>query len=84
VVNSGRWTAACSTAACWVFFIIGLQDEQHEHGQEKRDVFFYKRNNMSTDSKKGRGNKKGKSDKRMIESKARQKEALHCAQTCQI
>jgi hypothetical protein len=43
----------------------GLQKEQHEHGQGK-----------------WKGNKqKGKSDMRIMESKARQKEALHCAPT---
>jgi hypothetical protein len=34
--------------------------------------------------KKREGKQKGKSDKRITESKARQKETLHCAQTSQI
>jgi hypothetical protein len=41
----------------------------------------YKNNNMITDMENGRGNKKGKSGKRIKESKARQKEALQCAPT---
>jgi hypothetical protein len=47
--------------------VNGLQEAQHEHGQERRE-----------------GNQKGKSDKRITESKARHKEALHCAQTQHI
>jgi hypothetical protein len=43
----------------------GLQEEKHEHGQEKRK----------------QGKRMGKSDERVKESKARQTEALHCAQT---
>jgi hypothetical protein len=39
----------------------------------------YKKNNMSPDREKGKGNKIGQ--ERITESKARQKEALHCAQT---
>jgi hypothetical protein len=39
-----------------------------------------KNNNMSTDREKEEGKQKGKSDKRIAESKARHKEALHCAQ----
>jgi hypothetical protein len=42
--------------------ITGLQEEQHEHGQGKRE-----------------GKEKGKGDKKITESKARQKQALHCA-----
>jgi hypothetical protein len=43
----------------------------------------YKKDNMSTDRVTGKreGKHKGNSDKRFTESKARQKEALHCAQT---
>jgi hypothetical protein len=37
--------------------------------------FGYKKNKMSTDMESGRGNKKGKRDKRITESKARQKES---------
>jgi hypothetical protein len=42
-------------------------------------VFDYKKDNMSTDREKGRGNKRATRDKRIAESKARQKTALHCA-----
>jgi hypothetical protein len=56
--------------------------------KKKRNVFptghisidDYKKNNMSTDMEKA-GKQKGKSDNRITESKARQKEALHCAHT---
>jgi hypothetical protein len=41
----------------------------------------YKKNNMSMDKEKREGKQNGKSDKRITESKARQKDALHCAQT---
>jgi hypothetical protein len=44
----------------------------------------YKKNNMSTDREKREGKQKGESDKRITESKGRQNEALHCAQTQQI
>jgi hypothetical protein len=45
---------------------------------------YYKKNNMSMDreiSFKREGKQKGKSDKRITESNARQKKALYCAQT---
>jgi hypothetical protein len=42
----------------------GLQKQHHEHGQGKREG----------------GQIKGNSDKRITESRARQKEALHSAQ----
>jgi hypothetical protein len=35
----------------------------------------YKKNNMSTDRENGRGDKRARGDKRITESKARQKEA---------
>jgi hypothetical protein len=38
----------------------------------------YKKNNMSTDREKGRGNERARV---ITETKARQKIALHCAQT---
>jgi hypothetical protein len=44
----------------------------------------YKKSNMSTDREKREGKQKGKSDERITESKAQQKEALHCAQQTNI
>jgi hypothetical protein len=47
--------------------VVGLQEEQREHGQGKWE-----------------GKQKGKSDKGITESKARQNKALHSAQASQI
>jgi hypothetical protein len=54
-----RATAYISMDTTIATLKIGLQEEQHEHGQGKWE-----------------GKPKGKSDKRITESKARQKEAI--------
>jgi hypothetical protein len=56
-----RDTYICSTVVCFLCsWIDGLQEEQHEHGQRKRDISDYKKNNMSTDREYGRGNKRAR------------------------
>jgi hypothetical protein len=53
---------------------VGYKKKLDEHGQGNS-----KKNERNLDDLEKRGNQKGKSDNRITESKARQREALHCA-----
>jgi hypothetical protein len=86
------WYEAIPRGGCsQLAFVLGLRtiasktiSDQHFWQTESHPLvlkFYYKKNNTSTDMENREGKQKGKSDKRITKSKARQKKALHCAQT---